>query len=226
MHFHLPKPLHGWREFAGEVGIIVVGVLIALAAEQVVETIHWKDEVAGARRSLDAQLADAKFSSIERVRYQACISRQLDRLDDIVSASDRPKIYQLNLSPIRVWGTSAWESASASGAVAHMSADERNLYAGLFTITGLIGNMNRNEYDLSGEVRLLNRPRTLSEGMRDHLIQDIARLRQLNFILALGSRQWLDEAKPLHLPLPPEDADELRHPRPCGMPDQVPAMGS
>jgi hypothetical protein len=28
MHFHLPKPLHGWRAFAGEVGIIVVGVLI------------------------------------------------------------------------------------------------------------------------------------------------------------------------------------------------------
>jgi hypothetical protein len=30
MHFHLPKPLHGWREFIGEVGIIVIGVLIAL----------------------------------------------------------------------------------------------------------------------------------------------------------------------------------------------------
>jgi len=30
MHFRLPKPLHGWREFAGEVGIIVIGVLIAL----------------------------------------------------------------------------------------------------------------------------------------------------------------------------------------------------
>ena len=29
MHFHLPKPLHGWREFVGEVGIIVIGVLIA-----------------------------------------------------------------------------------------------------------------------------------------------------------------------------------------------------
>jgi hypothetical protein len=25
MHFHLRKPLHGWREFAGEVGIIVLG---------------------------------------------------------------------------------------------------------------------------------------------------------------------------------------------------------
>jgi len=30
MHFRLPKPLHGWREFAGEVGTIVIGVLIAL----------------------------------------------------------------------------------------------------------------------------------------------------------------------------------------------------
>jgi hypothetical protein len=25
MHVHLPKPLHGWRDFVGEVGIIVVG---------------------------------------------------------------------------------------------------------------------------------------------------------------------------------------------------------
>ena len=33
MHFHLPKPLHGWREFVGEVAIIVLGVLIALGAE-------------------------------------------------------------------------------------------------------------------------------------------------------------------------------------------------
>ena len=44
MHFHLPKPLHGWREFAGEVGIIVLGVLIALSAEQVVEGLHMRSE--------------------------------------------------------------------------------------------------------------------------------------------------------------------------------------
>ena len=34
MHVHLPKPLHGWRAFAGEVGIIVLGVIIALAFGQ------------------------------------------------------------------------------------------------------------------------------------------------------------------------------------------------
>jgi len=42
MHVHLPKPLHGWRAFAGEVGIIVVGVLIALSAEQFVGAAMFK----------------------------------------------------------------------------------------------------------------------------------------------------------------------------------------
>jgi hypothetical protein len=32
MHFHLPKPLNGRREFVGEVGIIVVAVLILTPA--------------------------------------------------------------------------------------------------------------------------------------------------------------------------------------------------
>jgi hypothetical protein len=37
MHVHLPKALHGWRELAKEVGIIVLGVLIALTFEQIVQ---------------------------------------------------------------------------------------------------------------------------------------------------------------------------------------------
>jgi hypothetical protein len=34
MHIHKPKPLHGIREFLSEIGVIVVGVLIALGLEQ------------------------------------------------------------------------------------------------------------------------------------------------------------------------------------------------
>ena len=45
MHIHVPKPLHGWREFLGEVGVIVVGVLVALGAEQVVENLHHRSQV-------------------------------------------------------------------------------------------------------------------------------------------------------------------------------------
>src|SRR5690348_13077120 len=56
MHFHLPTPLHGWREFAGEVGIIVIGVLIALGAEQMVESWQWRGQAAEARTALRAEI--------------------------------------------------------------------------------------------------------------------------------------------------------------------------
>ena len=55
MHFHLPKPLHGWREFVGEVGIIVIGVLIALGAEQAVERLHHHSQVHEAEKKLRAE---------------------------------------------------------------------------------------------------------------------------------------------------------------------------
>lgn len=54
MHFHLPKPLHGWREFVGEVGIIVLGVLIALGAEQIIDDIRWHQKVERTKAELNA----------------------------------------------------------------------------------------------------------------------------------------------------------------------------
>ena len=80
MHVHLPKPLHGWRAFAGEVGIIVIGVLIALAAEQVVETLHWRSEVADARRALNREVAYNLGAIVKRQQEAPCIDRRLQEI--------------------------------------------------------------------------------------------------------------------------------------------------
>ena len=80
MHFHLPKPLHGWREFAGEVGIIVIGVLIALGAEQVVESVHWSHEVEAQRLSLNAEAQDNLGSVARRQTQQSCVDRRLGEI--------------------------------------------------------------------------------------------------------------------------------------------------
>jgi len=56
MHFHLPKLVHGWREFFGEVGIVVFGVLVALGAEQLVKVAYWRDEVRTFREAVDHEL--------------------------------------------------------------------------------------------------------------------------------------------------------------------------
>ena len=56
MRVKVPKPLYGWREFAGEVGIIVIGVLIALGAAQVVQAAHQRQEAKQADDIIRAEL--------------------------------------------------------------------------------------------------------------------------------------------------------------------------
>ena len=45
MDIRKPKAIRNWREMLTEVGTIVLGVSIALAAEQGVEYIHWRNQV-------------------------------------------------------------------------------------------------------------------------------------------------------------------------------------
>jgi hypothetical protein len=101
MHFHLPKPLHGWREFAGEIGIIVIGVLIALGAEQVVETVHGNSEVRQFRSAVNDELAYDLGSYKQRLMLGRCVRARLAELDDVI-ASDRAG------RPVRMNGLSHW----------------------------------------------------------------------------------------------------------------------
>jgi hypothetical protein len=81
MHFHLPKPLHGWREFLGEVGIIVIGVLIALGAEQVVDDWQWHRKVGAVRKALMSELQNDRARWEFDVQDGHCVVRQLDSLN-------------------------------------------------------------------------------------------------------------------------------------------------
>ena len=104
MHFHLPKPLHGWREFAGEVGIIVIGVLIALGAEQVVETLRGDAQVRLFRGAVNDELAYDLGSYKQRLMLGPCVRTRLAELDRVI-ASDRAG------KPIRMERLSHWPAS-------------------------------------------------------------------------------------------------------------------
>src|ERR1700710_2054136 len=58
MAFRIPRPGKSGREFAREVAIVILGVLIALALEQVAAS--WRDRARAAdiRTSMDEELSD------------------------------------------------------------------------------------------------------------------------------------------------------------------------
>ena len=136
MHFHIPKPLHGWREFAGEVGIIVLGVLIALGAEQTIETIHWHREVRTARISLSEDMHQSnRFFSFRAVAHD-CIARRLTAVNEIIErVAKRQRVPILGeVIPDIGNGLSknAWETAHAAQTLTHFDRKTLSLYGSYY----------------------------------------------------------------------------------------------
>ena len=134
MQVRLPKPLHGWRAFAGEVGVIVLGVLIALGAQQVVETIHDRQDVNELRGALRGELADDR-ARWEHMRAQDnCTEQRLDLLEKW--AATAPPDARLTHNPyvVMLWNmhSSAWDLAKTSPAATHIPLKERLTYADLY----------------------------------------------------------------------------------------------
>ena len=138
MHFHLPKPLHGWREFAGEVGIIVIGVLIALGAEAIVQSIHDRQLAEDARENVRAEAAFNVGFIRDRLRAQVCIDRRIDELQAILSRSGEGVLTTqptwVARPPVSPFFFGRWEAATASGRNSLFSADEQAKFSILYRI--------------------------------------------------------------------------------------------
>lgn len=219
MEVHNPKPIHNWSDFLKEVVTIVIGVVIALAAEEAVNSYNWKKEVAVVEDSLDDELEDSVFAAMERIKIADCQRRTLDRLDEM--ADENKGTLVIRNAPLRrnrVWGSAAWDAAVASGAVAHMRHDERNAYATLFSFIRLFRDLNLRSEDLWARVDAYRRPRVLTPAARDRFVETISELRSLTGTMNMAAPQFVERAKPLHIKLDPQDAATLRQPLQCPMP--------
>lgn len=126
MHFHLPKPLHGWREFIGEVGIIVIGVLIALAAEQVIDEWRWERKVVAAEQTMNEEIKNSLLAVVELERLKKCSETQLDALQDAIIVGDRVKAKQIltrdAIGANRLWADNAFQATLAAQVSDHLGA--------------------------------------------------------------------------------------------------------
>jgi hypothetical protein len=157
MHFHLPKPMHGWRELAGEVGIIVVGVLIALGAEQVVEALQWHEKVGVVRQSIMGELANDRARWEHDVSGGRCILHELDRLDAwaIDNVKGSPSTPLTNSSSVYSMHTANWTLASNSQTMDHFAIHEQIAFAALY------GGLQNRQLDVVESSNLLDRLHTL-----------------------------------------------------------------
>ena len=122
MEIHKPKPWRGARELAKEVGVIVIGIAIAIAGEQTVEGLHRRAEVADARAALRSEILGNASTALFNVEEERCRGGYLDRAAAWASGGPRPQVK--STAGGYPGYTSAWDVVKA-GAVAHMPLDER-----------------------------------------------------------------------------------------------------
>jgi hypothetical protein len=143
MDIHKPKPWHSLREFLKEYLIIVVGVLTALAAEQVVEALHWSHETRNTELTLSAEVQESVDAVAERQALDACLRNQLVALRaaavgggpafvaPTVAASGRV-VSDLYQTPWRAWTRGSWNAAAASNSLNHVDPQRLIAYASAY----------------------------------------------------------------------------------------------
>ncbi len=129
LEIHRPKAPHSFREFLSEVGVIVVGIAIALLGEQAVEALHWRHEVSEARRSLNVEVGHDLDVLDYLIAGEPCVERRLAEAGGALGAPGAPPLRRPMGQPqFPNMPTEAWDVALASGAVAHMPAKTAQTY--------------------------------------------------------------------------------------------------
>lgn len=157
MHFHLPKPLHGWREFAGEIAIVVIGVLIALSAEQLVESWTWKQKVAAAEQTMNEEIKNSLLGVAELNRLEKCSTVQLDAMQDAIIRDDEVKVRQIMengtaAGVTRLWADNAFEATLAAQVSDHLGAEKLKSYSQIYQMIREIRRIQETDEDRSSDL--------------------------------------------------------------------------
>jgi hypothetical protein len=209
MDIHKPKPWRGAREFAKEIGTILIGVLLALGAEQGVEWLHGQHEVAETRKALQAEVAENAQGALFSLGEYQCHNKRLDQLMRWATGGAKPPL-TLN----GVFGGyyfSAYEVAKA-GALARMSIEERLRYQHFYDFLTVEGyNLQRNK-DIAGQIAMYLGGSTLTPEQALRMREQITAGRFMNSYIMDDDRWILRAATEFGLPKPtlsPQDRQEI-----------------
>jgi hypothetical protein len=224
MHLHLPKAIHGWREFAKEVGIIVLGVLIALGFEQVVQAWRWHEDALTTRRALVGEIEYSVLWAHERLAVEPCLRDRIGELTaklnggatewagnpvalgephNAIGEPIRTVVPLVYRAPHRPWLSDEWETAKSNGVIDHMDRRDAHNLEFIYRNINQLEALQEEENTLEPQVSFLAFDQTLQPQSRVSAFVTLARLDFLNGMQAQSARQMLSTVHNAAIPLEP-----------------------
>lgn len=206
MRVKVPKPLHGWREFAGEVGIIVLGVLIALAFQQIADGWEWRDKISRAEGAMRMELADDDGpQAYGRLLIASCLDQQLARIHDGAGKVPPEQLRRWTrdfVPPFRVWDSDAWKVVVASDIGSHLGSDRLIAWSSPYRLMPMLSDADAREAVLVVDLRETIPSGRPSEAELQSVRRIAAQLQVLNRRFRISSQQLLSRIAETHTEVP------------------------
>jgi hypothetical protein len=212
----------GWREFLTEVGIVVLGVLIALAADQWVQSYRNQQDERYTEAALKAELYEAARFAAERLILEKCLSDRLaqvsakldgvrgqwsaDRLVPSAAGLNRalPVVYR---TPKRPWVTDAWQVAVSSATLQYLPKDRVRSYSKLYNFIANLRQTNEQEYASAARLGPLAVDRILNSQQVYDAQVTLSELDAMNTRIVINADQFLNGLKAMRLGYPANDRE-------------------
>ena len=206
MRLDLPKALKGWRKVAGEIAIIVVGVLIALGLDQYVQGRQWRQQLQQAEEAFQWELGLGAQDAYERLAIQPCLQSRIVELAERLNREEpRWSALPLKLStkyyrnvlpvvyrpPNRTVFMDAWNNALADQTLTHMSPERSAQFSGLYKARSEFGRLQELELQAAGRLTPLAYDRPLDADGRREMLVILAEIDRANTLLIRNSEEML-----------------------------------
>lgn len=206
VEIHKVKPIHTWRDFLKELGTIVLGIIIAISLERLVESWRWAAEVKDAREAIAAEISANNSNILAfRAAIAPCVDRQISQADVILTALEAgaksEKTTLFSAVPSSLIRDSEWQSERASQVLTHFPRAELALMSLYYAQMPNFIHWLTLEENAWHELGILQKPlagMTASDLIRLRVNLDIARLNQYRIVL--NARRLLGVSKQLGIP--------------------------
>lgn len=209
------NPPNGWNAVAWELAIVVVGVVIALAAQQAVETLRWRDEVRRTEEALTIEIAESIVHASERQMVGRCLSDRLTYLIGKVSSNKGPwdgdpmalqqtasvvqSVPAAYRTPNRKWNDNVWEAAKNGDVFTHMPRERVAGFSRIYAIVEGLRKDNELEHQIFPQLLYLSFDAELDGAARQQALAALGRLDWLNGTTLLDGKRLIDEVGTMRL---------------------------
>jgi hypothetical protein len=202
------RPRRDWRESLWDIGIVVAGVLIALVADQAVDSWGWRQKVGAAEEAMRLELRDDDApQAYARVVASRCYTEALDRIQAAVEDGRSRAVVRALVAayapPFRTWDSEAWEAALSSATASHISPQRMLVWSNPYRLMPAMAQTNREENFHLAPLRAGRRTDgPLAADEVNRLLLAVETLRFDNQIMTTGSRVLMDSVADIGLAVP------------------------